>query len=216
MSKHFQDTTAGAAMARASSGEHWIEIIGGHRYVFGRPNDIGLTAEQLAKALSQINRYTGHTDARLPYSVAQHSVFVSELLDIDPEWAMGGLLHDAPEIVIGDVSSPLKWYLGKENLAPLVAEENRAYATILKALGLKLTLPVLAEQAIKHADLVALVTEKRDLLSASVEWGNFKEIPAHPRRIVPQSPPVAARRFVKRFNDLKKRLGQCRSHNANG
>lgn len=189
-----------------STPEPWIEIIGGHRYVFGRKNRFPLTVEQLAKALSQINRYTGHTDARLPYTVAQHSVFVSELCDMDPVWAMGGLLHDAPEIVIGDISTPLKWHLGEEQMAKVEREEHFAYATILEALNLNLPLDGFAEKVIKHADLVALVTEKRDLLSPEVKWGYFNEIPVHPRKIVPLSPPAAARRFVKRFKQVWERL----------
>jgi hypothetical protein len=61
--------------------------------------------EDIAHALSQLTRFTGHTSG--PYSVAQHSVVVSERLKAreDQQW---GLLHDAPEAYINDLARPLK------------------------------------------------------------------------------------------------------------
>lgn len=58
----------------------------------------------IAHHLSLICRFTGAT--REHYSVAQHSLFVS--LNVSPENAFAGLLHDAAEAYIGDVSRPLK------------------------------------------------------------------------------------------------------------
>lgn len=71
----------------------------------------------IARALSQLCRYTGHTSRF--YSVAEHSVAVSlavraalEAKKASPALvaygALRGLLHDAPEAYIGDVSSPMK------------------------------------------------------------------------------------------------------------
>ena len=60
--------------------------------------------EDIAKALSHINRYTGHT--KLPYSVAEHAIHVASILP--PELQMMGLLHDGSEAYLNDISSPLK------------------------------------------------------------------------------------------------------------
>jgi len=58
----------------------------------------------IAHALSQINRFNGHT--RFPYSVGQHSLLVCELL---PEPAkLEGLMHDAVEAYVQDIVIPLK------------------------------------------------------------------------------------------------------------
>jgi hypothetical protein len=57
----------------------------------------------IAHALSLVNRFTGHT--KYPYSVAQHSVMVSRM--VQPEHAMWGLLQDAREAYLGYVARPL-------------------------------------------------------------------------------------------------------------
>ncbi len=61
--------------------------------------------EDIAHALAQVNRFAGH--ARWPLSVAQHSVLVSLLCDGNPG-ALEGLLHDASEAYLGDVTKWLK------------------------------------------------------------------------------------------------------------
>jgi len=61
--------------------------------------------EDIAHGLACINRFNGA--ARIPHSVAQHSVFVKKLLNNTP-YALQGLLHDASEAYIGDVTKWLK------------------------------------------------------------------------------------------------------------
>ena len=74
-----------------------------------------LTLHDTAWALAQTNQFTGR--ARWPYSVASHSLLVAQILvrelptevDARPELPYWGLMHDAHEAVVGDVSSPVKW-----------------------------------------------------------------------------------------------------------
>ena len=97
-----------------------------------RPEDILLN--DIAWATSRIPRFAGHTITQVPYNVAQHSVYVSELLeellgstngfeldqrtrkaigsivlrgDIN-EVLIKALLHDAHEAYTGDIPSPIK------------------------------------------------------------------------------------------------------------
>lgn len=70
-----------------------------------RPDDICL--EDIAHALSLCNRFAGHT--KKPISVAQHSVYVSRLLEDDGIMpSLQGLLHDASEAYLGDMTKWLK------------------------------------------------------------------------------------------------------------
>lgn len=72
----------------------------------GTPHEIGKdfvpNIETIAHALAYINRYTGHVGQ---YSVAQHCVLIA--MQLPQELKLAGLLHDAPEAYIGDVSAPL-------------------------------------------------------------------------------------------------------------
>lgn len=67
-----------------------------------------INIRDIAHALSQVNRFTGHT--RTPYSVAEHCVIGSGI--IRGEFALEFLLHDASEAYLGDVSGPLKRMMG--------------------------------------------------------------------------------------------------------
>lgn len=66
----------------------------------------------IATVLNHINRYNGHT--KQPYSVLEHSmlvccIFADHYKDkISFDNAMACLLHDAAEVYIGDVISPMK------------------------------------------------------------------------------------------------------------
>lgn len=72
------------------------------------PDPEQISLRDIAHALGQINRYTGHTPE--PYTVAEHCVLGSYV--ISPELALDFLLHDAPEAYLGDVSGPLKKVMG--------------------------------------------------------------------------------------------------------
>jgi hypothetical protein len=75
-----------------------------------RPEDVSL--EDIAHALSQNCRYTGHTE--FFYSVGQHSLLVGEEMIIDNcsvKEVLYGFLHDASETYLNDIARPLKPYL---------------------------------------------------------------------------------------------------------
>jgi len=112
----------------------------------------------IAHALSQINRFTGHTT--YPISVAEHSVMVSRL--VPPEHALWGLLHDASEAYLGDVARPLKVLLPDYR-----ALEQHIQQVIAKVFRLPWPMPA----AVHEADLRALMAEKHALMSVDHEWG---------------------------------------------
>lgn len=116
--------------------------------------------EEIAHALAQINRYTGH--ACRPYSVAEHSLLVCDIVANAGHGynaQMAALLHDAHEAYCGDVATPVKQVLG----AAWLAFENTQAMLVREAFHIR-TAHHAHRHAIKRADLIALATERRDLL----------------------------------------------------
>ena len=73
------------------------------------PDPEQLDAGDIARALANQCRFGGHS--RVFYSVAQHSVIVSELVEQrggDAEDVFAALMHDATEAYLGDMPHPLK------------------------------------------------------------------------------------------------------------
>lgn len=90
-----------------------------------KPDDVDL--EDIAHSLSLMNRYTGHTT--FPYSVAQHSILLSEA--VPPRLAQVALLHDASEAYLVDVPYPIK-----QRLPDFQDLEHRIQITILTKYGI--------------------------------------------------------------------------------
>lgn len=173
-----------------------IETASGREFNFLTPSPAMICIEDIAHALSHVCRYTGH--CREFYSVAQHSVIVSRLVeDQEPEHAMRALLHDATEAYIGDVSSPLKQLLQDYRYI-----ESGVQAAIDAAFGFTGAPPAV----IKWADMTALVTEKRDLMpeSTGVQWEAAKQYEPRGRPITPLPPFLARNLFLERYHELRK------------
>ena len=85
-------------------GNNWILTYTGIHLSFDDFSESMINIEDIAHALSMTVRFNGHCSRF--YSVAEHSVLVSHL--VDPEYALEGLLHDASEAYLGDVAKPLK------------------------------------------------------------------------------------------------------------
>lgn len=149
------------------------------------PDDVRVA--DIAHALSILNRFTGHS--KVPYSVAQHSVMVSRL--VAPENALWGLMHDASEAYLGDIARPLK-----EMLPEYKKIERHVQRVIAKVFGLPWPMPA----DVKRADNIALMTEKRDLVTADHCWGI--DVPADCRPISPYCWQQAKKMFSDRFLEV--------------
>lgn len=168
----------------------WIQLFSGKRFwpLDPRPEDILL--EDIAHALSNVCRFTGHV--REFYSVAQHSVFVSHR--VPEEHALWGLLHDASEAYVCDVARPVKRQ--REMTHYRLAEKE-----IMRAVCQRFGLPEVEPAAVKLADNRALYTEARDLLPViAPEWTWHAE--PYDVRVGGLPPATAKRLFLARFAAL--------------
>jgi len=175
-----------------------IQLYDGTRFYLLHPRPEDINIEQIAHATSKLCRFTGHVSAF--YSVAQHCVIVSRL--VPSELALTGLLHDATEAYIGDVSKPLK--LALDMLAPdvLTGIEERIHEAIAAKFEHAWPFP----PEIKQADNIALATEKRDLMPGSSKW---KDMPTPAKwPIIPLEPEAARIAFLARFAEIVLRPGQ--------
>ena len=168
----------------------WIQTYTGRKFDFLNPTVDSVCIEDIAHALSNICRYTGHTKEF--YSVAQHSVLAVD--NVPDEDAFAALLHDATEAYLTDISKPLK------NLLPQYCElEDKVYKVIACKFGLPDELPA----SVKEADLRLLATEKRDLLIGEpAEWEIIKNVRCYPDKIEPWSPIEAERLFLDLYTDI--------------
>lgn len=140
----------------------WFQTASGGRFDILDPQPEQVRLADIAAQLAKFCRFGGACIEW--YSVAQHSVEVAELLP--REWQAYGLLHDAHEMIVGDLTTPVKRaihavYHRREPLAILV---GRIDAAIHAAFGLQYPLPRKIADAVQLADLTMLATEKRDLM----------------------------------------------------
>lgn len=149
---------SGGAGSHERRGNGQLTFTGCTFYVLDpRPEDVCI--EDIAHHLSLICRFGGATPTL--YSVAQHSVIVSAILDTPEapvDRVLWGLLHDAAEAYVGDMVWPMK---RAPELAAFSAIEERVMHVIAQHFGLSWPEP----REVKQADLIALATEKRDVRS---------------------------------------------------
>lgn len=166
-----------------------ISIVGGQFFDLLSPSTSEYDIYSIAIPLSNLCRYTGHVTKF--YSVAEHSVLVSKI--VPPKYALEGLLHDASEAFVGDVSSPLK------KLLPVYKDiEDEVQKDIAKRFSLVYPFPEEIHKADKQ-----LYWSERKIIAPAVDTLWHKEFRAS-RKVEPQgwSPSIARKKFISRFNEI--------------
>lgn len=175
--------------------DFWIQTFSGRRVSLVDPQPDDIHFEDIAHALAMQCRFNGHS--KLFYSVAQHSIHVSRLCD--RQHALVGLLHDATEAYIGDIVRPLKGLFRQHAGEFLDEVETRIWIAISARFFDGEIKPL---DVVEQADLVALATEKRDILGKGESEWELALPPADPMPITPLAPAVVKPRFLARFLEL--------------
>ncbi len=187
-------------------------MLSGRRLDLIDPSPLDIEIEDIAHGLARVARWNGQTTGDHAYSVAQHSLLVTDLAQaFAPDWdarkLLAALLHDAPEYVIGDMISPFKAALGVN----YEAFEDRMERAIHLRFGLPAETPKHVKQTIKRADRVSAYLEAIELAGfepdeAARIFGRPRLTPAQDRAarrwIVPLPVREAQQAYVKRFATL--------------
>ncbi|WP_264045620.1 metal-dependent phosphohydrolase [Methylobacterium flocculans] len=166
-----------------------ILLASGNYFDFLAPEESTFTIEDIATGLSNVCRFAGQCSRF--YSVAQHSVIVSH--HVPPAFAFAGLMHDAAEAFIGDVTKPLK-----DILPDYRALEERVERAVLGRFGLPHKMP----PEVKEIDVVMLATEQKQLMRNRDDWNYTRGRQALDIPIPPMGPREAKAMFLAQFADL--------------
>ena len=159
---------------------------------FLRPNPGLVDIQDIAHALANLCRFTGHTSTF--YSVAQHSVGASHL--VPGEFALEALLHDASEAYLGDVSTPLK---------ALLPEYRKVECGVQQAICRRFGVQTAESGYVKEADMEMLRAERRILIPRNDAIWPLSPIDnaGIGHLVFPTwAPGQAEAEFLKRFNFL--------------
>jgi uncharacterized protein len=166
------------------------------------PDPSQLDAGDIARALANQCRFGGHS--RVFYSVAQHSVIVSQLVEQrggDVEDSFAALMHDATEAYLGDMPHPLK------HRSPLGAAfkqaEDHLERAIRERFRIKPDVP-----ATKRADRALLATERRAFSAEDWHWPELEGVEPLDIDLVAWPPDEAAEAFAQRYAELDARRRQ--------
>lgn len=172
--------------------ESCITTLSGKFFDILRPEKYEFDIEEIATALSNLCRYTGHVNRF--YSVAEHSVLVSRI--VPDKLALAGLLHDASEAYLGDVSSPLKKLLPEYKRI-----EERVQQAIARSFGLG---DDLSHPDVHEADKRMYWQERQGVADNGVRDSLWHQSLRATRKVEAQgmSPKMARRMFISRYKEI--------------
>lgn len=144
----------------------WMQTYSNGTYDFENNNSEDINIVDIAHALSQITRFGGH--CKNPYTVAQHSLTVAAALEKDgfsKEICLTGLMHDAHEAYIGDITTPFKRFIQHKTGVPFSNLEAGIKQAISKRFGIDI---IFLPKAVIRYDEAILRTEAESLFDRIV------------------------------------------------
>lgn len=189
----------------------WQRMLSGRRLDLLEPSPSDIEIEDIAHGLARVARWNGQTTGAHAFSVAQHSLLVTDIFEnlnpaVTSAERRAALLHDAPEYVIGDLISPFKAAIGLD----YKAFELRLLAAIHRRFEIPDTLPPHISHAIKDADRIAAFYEATCLAGFSLDEGRAffgaAEVNGSLQRTLECIEPLPAKQaqllFIERFEAL--------------
>ncbi|MGI9365482.1 MAG: hydrolase [Rhizobiaceae bacterium] len=142
----------------------WQRMLSGRRLDLLDPSPLDIELEDVAHGLARVARWNGQTHGEHAFSVAQHSLLVEHVMGVldaslNAPARLYGLLHDAPEYVIGDMISPFKAVVG----GAYKDVELKLEAAIHLHVGLAAHPDTNLKKAIKKADRILAYFEATEL-----------------------------------------------------
>ena len=174
----------------------WMQTHSGIAFDYDSDDLSQITIEDIAAHLAKICRFNGA--CKEFYSVAQHSILVSEdlkYLNYSINYQLYGLLHDAAEAYIGDIVRPFK----DEYMSNF---ENKLLSRILSSLELSEDRYFLYKKAIKCSDNRMLLAEKHQLMATPQRDWDFTGV-ASPIVIKPLTWKKSQKTFLTHYNKLR-------------
>lgn len=204
-----------------------LETVNGNIINPCNPDSNAIDIHDIAWALSRMPRFAGHTITEIPYTVAQHSIYVSEILENlfkqtfveDEELALAifrfnqenesgrkyllikALIHDAHEGYTGDLPSPIKQI---PELRPILKEvEARLDVAIYAKLNLKECTET-EKYLIKYCDNISQAIESYQYMpSRGLKWNLPKPSLVMLQQFSPPMKPLDSyQSFINRFKYL--------------
>jgi uncharacterized protein len=176
-----------------------LQTVSGRRVNPFDPDPEQLDAGDIARSLANQCRFGGH--CRVFYSVAQHSVIVSRLVEErggDAEDAFAALMHDAAEAYLGDMPHPLK------HRSPLGAAFKEAEEHLEEAIRVRFDIESRSPE-IKRLDRALLATERRAFSAETWHWPELDGVEPLDLELTAWAPDRAAAAFAERFAELDAR-----------
>ncbi|PPC88584.1 MAG: hydrolase [Hyphomicrobium sp.] len=197
-------------MAGQNPPRAWQRMLSGRRLDLLNPSPIDIEIEDIAHGLARVARWNGQTLGQHAFSVAQHSLLVTDIAaHLNPTFSnmelRAALLHDAPEYVVGDLISPFKSALGIDYKAFEIK--------LLEAIHQRFEISALSENitaAIKNADRVAAYYEATRLAGFEVSEAEIyfahhsipNDLSAKLDTLTPWPSHQAQSLFIERFRTL--------------
>lgn len=173
----------------------FIQVYSGGRFWPLDPRPEEITLDDIAHALSHQCRFSGHTEFH--YSVAQHSVLVSDYCD-EP---LAGLMHDSSEAFLVDIPRPIK---------PAIPQYLEIEAKIMAIIGKKFGFLVPVSDNVIAIDNAMLWLEKNQVMKPGLNWYQDKDanIPEEMKnlKLLEWSPRYAKEAFIYRFHQIHRIL----------